>query len=187
MKLCWLYQWVLAYRKEANQPLSPRLRSHLGSCPACRHYLQSHARVIQRLVAGAADARQPASPFLHGRIMAAIDRTDPDSAPARPSWQPARWTAALVVIAVLMGWVILWPLPRTALRSPPHAPITRLPTSYPAAAFWPLVDGPEMLRWSAAIEVPLSNEFESCVSDAQAAMAFLAANFLPRDIVPVGP
>ncbi len=197
MQLCPLYQTWITWRKDSQKPLFPWMRSHLASCPACREYLQRHGQVAQMLARSAEAERETASPCLHDRIMSAIDQAGRNAAPlpawdgtgfgsrVKP-WHSFRWIASCLAAAGLAVVILLW-----QSRPPTPTPVPDSPVARSQAPARPLdvalaaAEGLDLLRRSADLERPLNQEFQSCVADAQSAVAFLAANFLDPGSVPL--
>ena len=181
MRLCWLYQRMILHRKETNQPLSLRMRSHLGACPDCRNHLQWHTRIIQQLGSSAAAERQTVPPFLHDRIVAAIGQADPDAVPVGRPRHTARWAVAVAAAAGIAALALIRQADQFAPATPAKNPANFFSGSGLTLGTLAAIDGPELLRWTSTFEHPLNRELHFCIGDARSALTFLAANFLPRD------
>ncbi len=211
MIICWFYKNILAGLWDENSIWTPILHHHRRVCPSCRQFHQIQARVSERLMAGAPGLKTSPSPFLHARIMAAINRHEREGKPAVRLIRFA-WTAPLasVGLAVLFLLVLLqWQDPaissaisgRASLAgsSLPAAPLepeafdqlTHLAAEsrqHLANAFAPLVpqlmstNSPRLGDWGTVLAYPLEQEIGRVVDDAKSAVQVLAQNFLPNHL-----
>src|SRR4030095_3277128 len=74
MKLCWLYEKALSRAADAGSQTPAWVNRHLDRCIECRQGYQAHIRLTAALTASAQSQVTSPSPFLHARIMSALDR-----------------------------------------------------------------------------------------------------------------
>ena len=175
MKFCWLHQKIISSRLDEGAALPGRVQGHLQSCPHCRQVYESEIAAIRTLSADAPERHRRPSPFLHRKIMSAIQLEREQPLPRRPSF--ARWALPVVAAtacAIFAG--IYW------LR-PPVAPVGNAAAPEPALTKLALnVNLPseaQMNQWSAALDAPLEGETQLVLNDAKAAVDSLKNSFLP--------
>jgi hypothetical protein len=179
MIACWFYRKFIADCTDANRALPDSAQRHLQTCPACRKFFDSERELTQRLVAGAKSHLKSPSPFLHAKIMAALDRHPQSAAPSRQFLAPV-WATALVIAALgLFSIYVMRDAQQPSGRSSHSAnsPVPRVPPENPV----PMVTGQNLLNWTTKLDQPLESEMQSVVADAKAAIQLLAQNFLPEN------
>src|SRR5436309_8465 len=118
MIVCWFYKKIIAQRVDDNRALPARAQAHVRNCPACRQFYALERELTRRLADDAERHRHAPSPFLHGKIMASLNRRTEIIPPERKSLQPV-WAAALII--VVLGLISI-PAIRTVPNS--HRPST---------------------------------------------------------------
>ncbi|MSU20694.1 MAG: hypothetical protein EXS30_04795 [Pedosphaera sp.] len=182
MIFCWIYKQVIAHSLDANRALPERIQSHVRSCPECRGFQESEIRLTERLIGHAARHSETPPPFLHGKIVAALDqdsrRGEAERSGFRPGWSAALVSLSLVLISALA--VHLFQPARIASEldhSPETQAVSTTDESLRSVVKLPDV---EMLRvWSQNLDQPLETELQSVVHDARQTFQFFAQNFLP--------
>jgi len=151
------------------------LRRHLRECARCRRFYNEQLSVARGL-AGAADReRATPSPFLQGRIMAAVDRSA-RPAPARFGLRRLVWLAGMAAALALVFRFAHGPLqPRPTLAPADPSTVAR----EFAALEQRLPDERKLGQWSGSLDQPLDDEMRSLLHDAQNAAQTLAFGFLP--------
>lgn len=180
MKLCWLYQKFFAHHFETESSTPAWLKNHLSGCEACRAFQAAQLRLTTRLTEHARVHGANPSPFLHGKILAALDRDTPAPANSFNALDALRRLAipALGVFLVLAFW----------LRFPTTQPrdIASVNNASSSAQSQPAAnanlsggDG-NFSEWLKELHQPLETELYLVASDAKTALASLTENFLPR-------
>ncbi len=184
MKLCLIYQWLLARCWAPGQTLPKLLRAHFQDCPGCREMYQHHERIAQRLAAQADTARTPAPPFLEGKILAALEREGSPMAHGRVHRRPAWALAALAATgAVVAGILSFQHFYSAARRDSQVAALNNVvAAAQPFTATVKLANGKTLVAWSDSLEKPLKTEIQSVVIDAKNAVDGLAKTLLPGDM-----
>lgn len=178
MAFCWFYRRTISQCLDAAEPLADRTRRHVQSCPDCQTFYATQKRITQNLMDEAAEWRSEPSPFLHGRIMASLERQVPAAEPRAYSF---RWVAASVVL----GCLLLGAFVGLSLRHGNTVPDRAAPmiVNSPLFSAEQLPSGRELLEWSQSLEQPLQTELDSVVTDAKTAVRVLADNFLPEKLL----
>jgi len=179
MITCWFHKKIINRALDAGVELPAKAQQHLQNCPACRQHHQFHVRLSQRLVAEAELHRTTPSPFLHGKIMAALKRRPSAQQSQRKSPAPI-WATASVIL--LLGLLSI-PLLHNPKHSPGQGPSSQAKSHAPSPLANQASDsaGRNLLEWSKALDQPLESEMQSVMSDAKTAIHLLAQNFLPED------
>lgn len=178
MAFCWFYRRTISQCLDAAEPLADRTRRHVQSCPDCQTFYATQKRITQNLMDEAADWRSEPSPFLHGRIMASLERGGQAAEPRANSF---RWVAASVVLGcLLLGSFIGLRLRHDGAPPDRAAPIIVNSSLFSAEQ---IPSGRELLEWSQTLEQPLQTELDSVVTDAKTAVRVLADNFLPEKLL----
>lgn len=189
MKSCWFHRAAIARDLARNAGFRPAVSRHLIRCEKCRSLVARHQRVEARLreAPAATDALEP-SPFLHGRIMAAIHRSDlqpangPDrvrrGAPATAAWLTGLASIAVVAVVAVVSIVNRDSPEETGLRAT-RAEATSVLNL--ARELNEVVNAPDrdLGKWALEFDRPLEREWNAVVADAKSAAALLAHNFLP--------
>lgn len=191
MKSCWFHRAAIARDLARDAGFRPAVSRHLIRCEKCRSFAARHQRLESRLreAPAATDALEP-SPFLHGRIMAAIHRSDrqqangPDrvrrGAPATPAWLTGLASIAVVaVVAVVSIVVVNRDSPEDTGPRATRAEATSVLNL--ARELNGVVNAPDrdLGKWAVEFDRPLEREWNAVVADAKSAAALLAHNFLP--------
>jgi hypothetical protein len=174
MIACRIYQRIMSSCAEAEAGLPGWLQKHLHKCAACAGYYEATTRLVQQLSAASNQPRSP-SPFLHGKIMAAIRsrgemRTQPENGVL--AWAIISGATCLVA-AVIIWWQ----------QSPPPAPVASASGPSVPALSVNLPSVAQVDQWMKNMDAPLEREAQLVLSDANAALASLARNLLPDDLL----
>ena len=177
MIVCWFYKKIAAHHLDE---LPAKARAHIETCLNCRRHYESEADVARRLAAGAEAERLPASPFLHGRIMASLDRspgmTGDNGKVGRPGWAVALGAMCLL----LLGVFVIWHQPSP--QSPGiHRTVGASSTTAPPLTVR-LPPVPQLREWTEKLDEPLETEMQLVVSDARTAMNCLVESLLPDTV-----
>ena len=184
MKMCWFYQWLLSAFWMPGEALPRFFRRHFHDCSRCQALFNLHHETARKLSADATRARVPASPFLHGKILAAVARQEAPvasaPAPARRFWRLVPIAATVVALSALaLPQLSHWVNPNRAQRIAQ----SRLDlAAQPFSATVKLANGGTLVAWSESLEKPLHTEIQSVVIDAKTVLAGLAKNFLTDDL-----
>ncbi len=103
---CWLYKQVISQSLAAGQTLPARLENHFRSCPDCRAFYEAEVQLTEQLIARAPQQSKNPSPFLHGKIMSAIDRGG-GRIEAEPKLSRPRWSAAFVSFGLALACAVM--------------------------------------------------------------------------------
>lgn len=177
MKLCWLCQKLISRRSEAVEPAPAWLRHHLSRCETCREFRDGQRHLTLSLTEHALAHVASPSQFLHGKIMAALDR---DAAlPESANNVFALWRRLAIpafgVLVVLIIWL------RNSLPQSHDAPFPMTTSSVASGASEKNSNaGENFLTWGKNLNQPLETELYLVASDARTALASLTETFLPR-------
>lgn len=178
MIVCWFYKKIIAHHLD---DLPARARAHLETCPNCRRHYESEADIARRLATGAEAERLPASPFLHARIMASLDRsqgeTEDNRKRGRLGWAVALGAACLLLLGVFVRWDQTSP---GSPGIPSAAKVSSTTVLLPFTLKLPPV--PQIREWTEKLDEPLETEMQLVVSDARTAMNSVVENLLPDTI-----
>jgi hypothetical protein len=179
MITCWFFQRIVSIRLDANSALPAWVRNHIHQCPACRESYESATALIQQLSSTAKDQKRVASPFLHGKIMAAVRsrenvQVEAQRGRSRVGWRMAAGTVCLVAASIL--WLRLPFRPgQNAAKTTASPAELALNVNLPSAA--------QVDQWTKTLDAPLEQETKLVLRDATAALNTLARGFLPEDLL----
>lgn len=178
MIICWLTQQWRSIRGDSSQ--TGFTARHRASCHSCKSLAAQEDRLIQRLrVEAARDLERP-SPFLHGKIMAALDRQE-QAQPARRQSSVWGFALAWAPAVLLCAAGLLW------MRQPPtQNPTVRVSVNDTAmhdavVASTKFVNAQLLLKLGEHVENPLRREMAYVVMDAKTAVSGIASRFLPEN------
>jgi len=178
MIACWFYKKLIAHNLDE---LPARARAHLETCANCRRHYDSEADIARRLATRAEAERLPASPFLHARIMASLDRspreTEDNRNRGRLGWAVALGATCLLLLGIFVRWDQASPA-SPAIHSAAEASSTTALS--PLAVRLPPV--PQFREWTEKLDEPLETEMQLVVSDARTAMNSLVESLLPDTV-----
>lgn len=100
---CRDYQKKLSRSLDADEPLSPGLRGHLGRCESCRRHYDELVAMGDRL-RHAAEPPEPLSPELRERILSAVRSSGPAGAKRRIVIRLAPVMAAAACLLLAVGF-----------------------------------------------------------------------------------
>lgn len=172
MIVCWFYKKIIAHDPEE---LPAGARAHLETCPNCRRLYESSVDIVRRLATSAEAERLPASPSLHARIMASLDRSRREAEVNRRS-NPLGWAVALGATCLVLLGVF-------GIREQSSPGIHGAAGASPRTALLPLnvklPPIPQFREWTEKLDGPLETEMQLVVADARTAMNSLVENLLP--------
>ncbi len=182
MSTCFYFRRIIRSSLDAQGTLPDAAREHVHKCAACRGVYESERAIIRELRDGAGEVDRAPSPFLHGRIMFSVGRSEPvvagGSKRARAGW------AIGVVAACVFALAVIWTHQRAAVtpmavaRALRNAP----PGSIDLSLGVKLPDKDQVRQWAGKLDEPLENEGKLVINDAKTALNALANNFLPEKV-----
>lgn len=178
MFTCFIHRKTASISLDGNTPLSARTRVHLASCPACRAAYGAEREIGKRLARNPAERLDPVSPFLHGRIMARVERAGAaDREPGLAAFAFLRHPAIILSCLILFTVLLLKTIPRHPSSAPPSQALAKdqKPLSDTLRA-----SQARLAKWSGSLDQPLNQEMQLVATDAKAAVQFLSHNFLPQ-------
>jgi hypothetical protein len=178
MKLCFFYRRKLASLVDAGRKLGPGLQRHVNECAACRRFYQEDQAVARSLARGSGQERVAPTPFLQGRIIAAVKRVD-QPAPTWLPWGRLAWTVGAAAGVVLIFNLVRAPVtPQPVITGPDLARVER----EWGALQKRLPDEKKLQHWSGTVDQPLDKEMHALFHDARFAAITLVNNFLPDSL-----
>ena len=181
MITCWLTRREIARCVDDEQPVAATVRRHMHGCAQCDRYYQQQKALVSQLTHEAGhDVFQP-SPFLRGKIVAAVRRAAESE--SEPTPKPRLAWASGLTLSVVAAVAIAIPL---GLREP-----TPPPRSAELISKVIQLSGDEALEeatgqnlegWTMTLNQPLESEIEYVMSDARSAIDSLAASFIPESL-----
>ncbi|MBM3834712.1 MAG: hypothetical protein FJ403_15860 [Verrucomicrobia bacterium] len=185
---CWLFKQEISHQLDFNSPLPERVQKHLRQCPSCRAFHESQVQIAEQLIATAPRHLKTPSPFLHGKIMAAIDRAPIYAGREQRIWRPG-WTAGFVMLGLVVVFGLLMQHQHSRTK-PGNVVATRAELdSSPSVGLEPLASvvglpiTQKLRELSQNLDQPLEAELHSVVHDAKQALHLLAQNFLPDHVL----
>lgn len=181
MITCWLTRREIAKSLDDGTVLQERVRKHLPHCAGCESYYRQQQQLVEKLSSEAhLDVLNP-SPFLRGKIVAAVRRaaeSGPDVTPApRFAWSGGLAFSALAAVAILFG--IIWNQPAPSPR--PSELLTKV-IQLSGDQVLEETTGQNFEAWSVTLNQPLESELEFVMNDARSAIDSLAASFIPESL-----
>lgn len=182
MITCWLYRRFSSSAVDSNTPLPEWARQHAESCPACREYQEVALAMARRLAISAEAERRTPSPFLQGRIMAAIraeEKVKTQPARANFGWGIAAATACLLFLTGFLVTRKPATPSQNGFRAQAASTELALNVSFPTAA--------QVELWTKSLDQPLETETQLVLNDAKAAINSLKSSFLPERLLAAVP
>ncbi len=183
MITCWLTRREISRCLDDDRPLAPNSERHLQSCAACaQHYAEQRQLVGQLSQQAGHDQFEP-SPFLRGRIVAAVrqaaevDTAIPAPMP-RPSWIGGLGLSLGAAAAIVIGIVVNRPAP-----PPASAELISKVIQLSGDQVIEETTGQSIEAWSVALNEPLESELQFVMNDARSAIDSLAENFIPKSLL----
>ena len=181
MKHCWLYEKAISRAADAGSQTPAWVNRHLDKCIECRQTYQAHIRLTAALTASAPSQVTSPSPFLHARIMSALDQE------AARAETPSKILQALrsILIPAFGLFIIggLWIWKSESPKSTYQSAVSGL--VFQSKLFDPPhngVDAAKLLEWSENLDQPLESEIRLVVDDAKSVLSSLSDNFLPHGL-----
>jgi len=171
MKCQWYQFWINRHIDD-DSPLSAHVQSHIKTCHRCSALHREQSDVHQQLRA-AADGLQSPSPFLKKRILNEIvgekdARTNPIA------W---RWISGGAFAVILAVVTLLLINPNSDPAPPKSTKLTLAPEWIELTA--KVTSGEHLFRVATNLNQPLQQEMDLVIQNAQAALTFLANDFVP--------
>ncbi len=180
---CWLTRREIAQCVDDDRAPNTRAQIHLAQCSGCEQHYRLQQRLVSRLTREAhQDAMEP-SPFLRGKIVAAVRRAadaETELAPPAPRYGWLRGLALSGTAAVLIVIGIIQEQPDP---NPPSAELLAKVIQMSSDDVLEEATGQDLEGWSKAINDPLESEIESVKADARSAIGTLAASFIPDSML----
>jgi predicted anti-sigma-YlaC factor YlaD len=181
MITCWLHQRLLSLEFDSDKGPGEWTTAHLRGCPGCRRYHEGLIALAQGLRRQAALEPQPHSPYLQGRIMAALRRPAPVTNPVPAPLRLHRLILSGLGVAALLVMVLPrhepGPIPSPPALQPSKSAAVTVGALLPARLELPHRD--RLLELTGAWDAPLETELQLVMADATAAARQLARDFIP--------
>ena len=181
MKYCWLYEKAISRAADAGSQTPAWVNRHLDKCIECRQTYQAHIRLTAALTASAQSQVTSPSPFLHARIMSALDEEA-----GRVKTRGKILQALRSILIPAFGLFIiggLWIWKSESPKSTHQSAVSGL--VFKSELFDPPhngVDAAKLLEWSENLDQPLESEIRLVVDDAKSVLSSLSDNFLPHGL-----
>jgi predicted anti-sigma-YlaC factor YlaD len=177
MITCRIHQRMVSSCLDSNAELPAWTRNHLHNCPACRQYYQATVALAQEMSTAADEHRQSATPFLHHKIMTAVQAPEHAAEYSGRAW--LGWALVLGTACLVAAAVVWW---RQSPATDPIASQSTAPTAQPGLT----MDLPSLTQvdqWTKNLDSPLEQETKLVLSDANSALKTLANGFLPEELL----
>ncbi len=183
MITCWLTRREIARCLDDDRSLAPKLERHLHSCTRCAHYYATQQQLVGQLSQQAGHDHFEPSPFLRGRIVAAVRQAaDADTAiPAplpRPSWLGGLALSLGTATAIVIGIAV-----NRSTPPPASAELISKVIQLSGEQVIEETTGQSIEAWSVALNEPLESELQFVMNDARSAIDSLAENFIPKSLL----
>lgn len=181
MLTCWIYRRLISESLDTDQALTRSVQRHLQNCPGCREFSAHGKRLAEGLAFQAWREGVPISPFLHGRIMASLDKPDVRAMPGllRPAWSIAALVFCLVSASAFF-FMLHEPMPLDSSSHGLASQKARFAANLLAAAAQLPAEN-ALLEWGIKLDKPLETEMKSVIEDARTALVGVVHNFLPDE------
>jgi hypothetical protein len=175
MKCQWYQFWINRHTDE-DSALPAHVQTHIKTCHRCSALHREQSDVHQQLKAAADGLQSPSpSPFLKKRILNEIAgektaRTNPIG------W---RWISggAFAVILAVVTLFLVNPNPNSEPAPPKFTKVTLAPEWIELTA--KVTSGDHLFHVATNLNQPLQQELDLVIQNAQAALTFLANDFVP--------
>ena len=158
--------------------LSSSVQQHLNGCETCEHHYQLQRRLIGQLSRQAPQENFEPSPFLRGKIVAAVrqaaEGTPEPVSPTGFSWIGGLAFSSVAALAVAIGVMMSQPEP-----TPPSAELLTKVIRLSGDQVLEEATGQDFEAWSVSLNQPLESELQFVMNDARSAIDSLAASFIP--------
>jgi hypothetical protein len=179
MKLCWLYEKAISRAVDAGSQTPAWVNRHLDQCIECHQSYQAHVRLTAALTASAPSQVASPSPFLHARIMSALDHQTGRDQTLGKIFQALRSVLIPAFGLFLLGLIWLWKSESpNSTQQPAVSSLVAVSERFAPAGSG--VNVAKLLKWSENLDQPLENEIHLVVDDAKSAWSSLSDNFLPH-------
>lgn len=171
MKCQWYQFWINRHVDE-DSPLPTHVQTHIKTCHRCGAFHREQSDVRQQLRA-TPDGLPSPSPFLKKRILNEI--ADEKNTRTNPvGW---RWIGggAFAIFAAVSTLLLVNPSPEPA--PPKFTRVTLAPEWIELTA--KVTSGEHLFRVATNLNQPLQQEMDLVIQNAQAALTFLANDFVP--------
>ena len=182
MLTCWFYRRFISSCIDTDRSLPGQVESHLRHCAECRQFSDAGRQIAERLADEAQSESVLPPPFLHGKILASLNK--PASQEAGGPFQPAWPAIALIFCLLLVGALFIRHRERLGELLQPAVSMAQATSNAIGllAATAKIPSEEKLLEWSQKLDQPLETELQSVIHDARSALAGLAHNFLPDDL-----
>jgi len=181
MKLCWLYEKAISRAADAGSQTPAWVNRHLDKCIECRQTCQTHIRLTAALSASAQSQFTSPSPFLHARIISALDQQTGRAETRGRIFQALRSIVIPAFGLFIIGGLWIW---KSESPSSTHQPAGSGLVFMSELLDPPRngVDAAKLLEWSEKLDQPLESEIRLVVDDAKSVLSSLSDNFLPHGL-----
>lgn len=182
MITCWFTRQSISRCLDGGVALSDQAQRHINHCAHCHTHYQQQQLLVSRLSQEAQCDDLASSPFLRGKIVAAVRR----AATPEPVTQPTMgvsWTGGLafsLLAALVVAIVIQWQQP----SAPPSSELLASVLEFSGEQVLEEATGQTFEELTVALNKPLETEMEFVMNDARMAIDSLASGFLPKSFLP---
>jgi hypothetical protein len=182
MKHCWLYEKVISRAADAGSQTPAWVNRHLDKCIECRQTYQAHVRLTAALTASAQSQVTSPSPFLHARILSALDQEAGRAETRGKILQALRSILIPAFGLFIIGGLWFWKSesPNSTQQSAASGLVTKSELFDPPRNG---VDAAKLLQWSEKLDQPLESEIGLVVDDAKSVLSSLSDKFLPHGLL----
>lgn len=182
MMTCWFTRRNIARALDDETPLSESDQRHLHTCADCEQHWNAQRHLVGLLTQEAHQESFTPSPFLRGRIVAAVRHA---AAPASDvgAGPQFSWLGGLALTVLAATLVVVGVIQQ---RPDPQPSSNKLLTSvihFSGDQVLEETTGQTFGEWSVALNQPLESELQFVMNDARIAIDSLAASFIPESLL----
>lgn len=182
MITCWFTRQSISRCLDDGVRLSDHAQRHLDHCADCHAHYHEQQVLVSRLSQEAQIGDLASSPFLRGKIVAAVRQAATPEPVPRPtlgvSWAGGLAFSLITAIAVAIG--IQWQQP----SAPPSSELLASVLEFSGEQVLEEATGQTFEELTIALNKPLETEMQFVMNDARMAIDSLASGFLPKSFLP---